>query len=94
VTVSGTGGVSEVDVASGSTGTAPLDALIARSTAGVATQVLDVARANLVTIDQAVQGVPARLLRAKETRVPATPVELSNRPDLAGLIPRARATAL
>jgi hypothetical protein len=62
-----------------------LDALIARSTAGVATQVLDVARANLVTIDQAVQAVPARLLRAKETRVPATPADPSNRPDLAGL---------
>jgi uncharacterized RDD family membrane protein YckC len=100
VTVSGTGGVSDVDDVIERVDVneivrrTELDALIARSTAGVATQVLDVARANLVTIDQAVQGVPARLLRAKETRVPATPVDPSNRPDLAGLTPRARATAL
>jgi len=50
-----------------------LDAIIARSTTGVFTQLLDVARTQVIVVDQAAQGIPARLIRGVRREVPPIP---------------------
>jgi uncharacterized RDD family membrane protein YckC len=47
--------------------------IIARSTTGVFTQLLDVARSQLMVVDQVVQAVPARLLRGQAREAPYLP---------------------
>jgi uncharacterized RDD family membrane protein YckC len=50
-----------------------LGAIIARSTTGVFGQLLDVARTQLMGVDQLVQGIPARLLRGARREIPGVP---------------------
>ena len=47
--------------------------IIARSTTGVFTQLLDVARTQIISTDQVAQGIPARLLRGRGRTLPPTP---------------------
>lgn len=50
-----------------------ISAIIARSTTGVFTQLLDVARTQVVLTDQVAQGVPAGILRGAARELPPTP---------------------
>ncbi len=50
-----------------------LGAIIARSTTGVFGQLLDVARTQVMGVDQVVQSVPARLLRGTRREIPEVP---------------------
>jgi uncharacterized RDD family membrane protein YckC len=50
-----------------------LGAIIARSTTGVFTQLLDVARTQIVLGDQIAQGIPARVLRGAARELPPVP---------------------
>jgi len=50
-----------------------LGAIIARSTSGVFTQLLDVVRTQIVTVDQVVQGVAGAVLRGRTRQLPPAP---------------------
>jgi uncharacterized RDD family membrane protein YckC len=50
-----------------------LGAIIARSTTGVFGQLLDVARTQIMSVDQVVQALPARLLRNARREIPGVP---------------------
>ena len=71
-----------------------LDAIIARSTTGVFTRLLDVARTQVIAVDQAVQGVPARLLRGERREVPPIPGADADAVDLRAMSFSQRAVAL
>ncbi len=71
-----------------------LGAIIARSTTGVFGQLLDVARTQLIAVDQMVQAVPARLLRGEAREVPYLPSGPSPVEDLQGMPLPQRAIAL
>ena len=68
--------------------------IIARSTTGVFTQLLDVARTQIISTDQVAQGVPARLLRGRRRELPPTPAGGADDVDLAGLSPTERAVEM
>jgi len=67
--------------------------VIARSTTGVFTELLDVARTQVIAVDQAVQGVAARVLRGRAREVPPMPTGVSDVGDLASMSPSQRAVA-
>jgi len=71
-----------------------LGAIIARSTTGVFTQVLDVARTQIIAVDQVAQGVPARLIRGTSREVPPTPSGASPELDLKEMTITERAVAM
>ena len=71
-----------------------LDAIIARSTTGVFTRLLDVARTQVIAVDQAVQGVPARLLRGERREAPPIPGADADAVDLRAMSFSQRAVAL
>ncbi|MDH4277658.1 MAG: RDD family protein [Acidimicrobiia bacterium] len=70
-----------------------LGAIIARSTSGVFGQLLDVARTQLIGVDQVVQAVPARLLRGQVREVPYMPSGPSPIGDLQAMSLSQRAVA-
>ena len=70
-----------------------LGAIIARSTTGVFGQLLDVARTQLIAVDQVVQAVPARLLRGQVREVPYLPSGPSPIGDLQAMSLSQRAVA-
>jgi uncharacterized RDD family membrane protein YckC len=72
-----------------------LKAIIARSTTGIFSEVLDVVRTRIVTIDSAVQGTARRIIRRDDRSVgPGTPSDPENRPKIWGIPARKRAVAL
>lgn len=71
-----------------------LGAIIARSTTGVFGELLDVARTQIIVVDQAVQGLPARVLRGRTREVPPTPSGPSHLDTLEGMTLTQRAVAL
>ncbi len=71
-----------------------IGAIIARSTTGVFTQLLDVARTQLIAVDQVAQAVPARLLRGEAREVPPKPSGPSDVRDLQSMSLSQRAIAL
>ena len=71
-----------------------INSIISRSTTGVFTNLLDVARTQLISVDQIVQVLPARVLRGVRREAPGTPAEPSDIPDLSSLRPSERAIAL
>jgi uncharacterized RDD family membrane protein YckC len=72
-----------------------LRAIIARSTSGVFSQLLDAVRLKICLVDHVVQGVIGRLVGRKEPRLaPGSPRDRSRRPDLRPLPPPQRAVAL
>jgi uncharacterized RDD family membrane protein YckC len=71
-----------------------IDAIISRSTTGMFTSLLDVVRTQLISVDQVVQVLPARLLRGVRREAPGTPAEPSDTPDLPSLRPSQRAVVL
>jgi len=68
-----------------------LGEIIARSTTGVFTQLLDVARTQIIITDQVAQGVPARVLRGARRELPPVPGGGAEEPDPAKLSPTERA---
>ena len=68
--------------------------IIARSTTGVFTQLLDVARTQIISSDQVAQGIPARLLRGRGRELPPTPAGDTDDVDLAQLSPTERAVEM
>ncbi len=71
-----------------------LGAIIARSTTGIFGQLLDVARTQLIAVDQVVQAVPARVLRGQAREVPYLPSGPSPIGDLQAMSLPQRAVAL
>ena len=71
-----------------------IDAIISRSTTGVFTNLLDVARTQLISVDQVVQVLVARVLRGRRREAPGTPVEPTDTPDLSSLPLSERAVVL
>ena len=71
-----------------------LGLIIARSTTGVFGQLLDVARTQLIVVDQIVQAVPARFLRGQAREVPQMPSGESEVGDLKAMTLSQRAVAL
>ena len=71
-----------------------IDAIISRSTTGVFTNLLDVARTQLISVDQVVQVLVARVLRGRRREAPGSPVEPSDTPDLSSLPLSERAVVL
>ena len=71
-----------------------LGAIIARSTTGVFGQLLDVARTQLIAVDQVVQAVPAQMVRGQAVEVPHLPSGPSPVEDLPGMPLSQRAVAL
>jgi uncharacterized RDD family membrane protein YckC len=71
-----------------------LKAIIARSTTGVFSGVIDVARTQIITIDQTAQGLGAFVMRRPRGEAPGTPSEPSDRPELRSIGRRERAVAL
>ncbi len=71
-----------------------IGAIIARSTTGVFTQLLDVARTQLIGVDQVAQGVAARILRGQAREVPPLPSADTAIDDLAAMTLSERAVAL
>jgi len=71
-----------------------IDAIISRSTTGVFTNLLDVARTQLISVDQVAQVLPARMLRGAHREAPGTPADPSDIPDLSSLRLSERAIAL
>jgi uncharacterized RDD family membrane protein YckC len=71
-----------------------LGAIIARSTTGVFGQLFDVARTQLIAVDQVVQAVPARVLRGQTREVPYLPSGPSPVEDLQGMSLSQQAVAL
>jgi len=71
-----------------------IDAIISRSTTGVFTNLLDVARTQLISVDQVAQVLPARMLRGAHREAPGTPADPSDTPDLSSLRLSERAIAL
>ena len=65
--------------------------IIARSTTGVFTQLLDVARTQIVTTDQVAQAVPARVLRGARREMPPRPGTVTEELDPERLSPTERA---
>jgi uncharacterized RDD family membrane protein YckC len=70
-----------------------LGAIIARSTTGVFGQLLDVARTQLMAVDQVMQAVPARVLRGETREVPYLPSGPSPIGDLQAMSLSERAVA-
>ena len=68
-----------------------LGEIIARSTTGVFTQLLDVARTQIIGVDQVAQGVPARVLRGARRELPPAPGGAAEEPESARLSPTERA---
>ncbi len=68
--------------------------IIARSTTGVFSQLLDVARTQIISADQVAQGVPARLLRGRKRELPPTPAGDTDDGDPRQLSPTERAVAM
>jgi uncharacterized RDD family membrane protein YckC len=68
-----------------------LGEIIARSTTGVFTQLLDVARTQIIITDQVAQGVPARVLRGARRELPPMPGGVPEQLDPAKLSPTERA---
>ena len=68
-----------------------LGEIIARSTTGVFTQLLDVARTQIIGVDQVAQGVPARLLRRARRELPPVPGRVGEETDPARLSSTERA---
>jgi len=68
--------------------------IIARSTTGVFTQLLDVARTQIITTDQIAQGIPARLLRGSRREFPPTPNGPADDVDRTQLSPTERAVEM
>ena len=68
--------------------------IIARSTTGVFTQLLDVARTQIITTDQVTQGIPARLLRGRGRELPPTPAGGRDDVDPTKLSPTERAVEM
>lgn len=71
-----------------------LKAIIARSTTGLFSGVVDVARTQIITIDQAAQGLGAFVLRRPRGLAPGTPNDPADQPDLRSITRRERAVAL
>jgi uncharacterized RDD family membrane protein YckC len=68
-----------------------LGEIIARSTTGVFTQLLDVARTQIIMTDQVAQGVPARVLRGAKREIPPRPGGVAEEVDGERLSPTERA---
>ncbi len=68
--------------------------IIARSTTGVFTQLLDVARTQIISADQVAQGIPARLLRGRKRELPPTPAGDTDDGDPKQLSPTERAVEM
>jgi uncharacterized RDD family membrane protein YckC len=68
--------------------------IIARSTTGVFTQLLDVARTQIISTDQVAQGIPARLLRGRRRELPPMPVGDTDDVDPTQLSPTERAVEM
>ena len=64
-----------------------LGEIIARSTTGVFTQLLDVARTQIIITDQVAQAVAARVLRGARRELPPTPGGVGEEPESARLSP-------
>lgn len=71
-----------------------LKAIIARSTTGVFSSLIDVARTQIITIDQAAQGLGEFVLRHPRGLAPGTPNDPTDQPDLRSITRRERAVAL
>jgi len=71
-----------------------LGEIIARSTTGVFTQLLDVARTQIIITDQVAQGVPARVLRGARREMPPWPGVVADEPDPERLSPTERAVKM
>ncbi len=71
-----------------------LGEIIARSTTGVFTQLLDVARTQIITTDQVAQGVPARVLRGARREMPPRPGGVAEEADSERLSPTERAVKM
>jgi len=70
-----------------------LQSIIARSTSGVFTQVLDVVRTKLISVDQVVQGAASYVVRRTRS-LPARPEDRQDIPDVVGRPPAERAVKL
>ena len=68
--------------------------IIARSTTGVFTQLLDVARTQIMRVDQIAQGIPAGLLRQAPREVPGIPGGKVEKMDTKSMTLAQRAVAL
>jgi uncharacterized RDD family membrane protein YckC len=68
--------------------------IIARSTTGVFTQLLDVARTQIISTDQVAQGVPGRLLRGRGRELPPAPTGGADDVDPTQLSPAERAVEM
>lgn len=71
-----------------------LKAIIARSTTGLFSGVVDVARTQIITIDQAAQGLGAFVIRRPRGLAPGTPNDPADQPDLRSITRREQAVAL
>ena len=71
-----------------------LGEIIARSTTGVFSQILDVARAQIIGTDQIAQGVPARVLRGVHREMPPRADGVSDDVDPTGLSSTERAVVM
>jgi uncharacterized RDD family membrane protein YckC len=68
--------------------------IIARSTTGVFTQLIDVARTQIIVADQIAQGIPARLLRGARREMPPRPGSVADDIDPMPLSATGRAVAM